>query len=397
MISEQSLRKIYHWKTDLLLNGLRLTQKFLNSVKKFSKGEWDRGRKSGAGPAGGRYFLFDNGSVVNAGLWGTQSEQSYLLLEDAIGHSKAHPENLICLIYNTKTDESIELELIPIPIEYNLGPNLSGTINKQIALVHGTNCFASTVVQKCRYWGEKKACAFCGIELSLNDNSTIEKKTPEQLIYAINDAKKLNLCNHMTLTMGTLSKSDKGAENYIEIVSSIKKKYPTLPIHIQIEPFDNDQLLYDLKDAGVDTIGVHLEIPNDILRQKYCPGKFETSKSTYEDFWKRCVKVFGKAQVSTFVLVGFGEPVQEIIEYNDKLVEIGVIPNIMPVRYIVGTSLEYRPIIFEDLLKIYDSLAISCIKHGLDPCLNKAGCIRCAGCSAVIDAYNYQRKIYHNK
>ncbi|MHA1109636.1 MAG: radical SAM protein [Promethearchaeota archaeon] len=396
MVSENILKDIYHRKVNLLLNGLRITQKFLDTVKQFSEGEWVKGRKAGAGPAGGRYFLFENGSVANAGLWGSQSEQSYLLLEQVTGYSSKHPKNLVCTIRNTKTDTSFELELIPTPEEYNNAENLSGTINKQVALVHGANCLASTIVQKCRYWGEKKACAFCGIELSLNDNTTIEKKSSDQLLHAIFDASKQGLCDHMTLTMGTLTNEDKGAENYIEVVSSIKKKYPDLPIHIQIEPFDDIGRLADLKRSGVDTIGVHLEIPNDSLREKYCPGKFETPRSTYEEFWKKSVEIFGRAQVSTFILVGFGESVEELIEYCDTLIKIGVVPNVMPVRFIVGTGLEYYPTSYEDLIKLYDSIAFSFIKHKTDPHSNKAGCIRCMGCSAIIDAYDFHKTSHHN-
>ncbi len=397
MFSEQLLRDIYHRKVNLLLNGLRITQKFLDSVKQYSKGEWERGRKGGAGPAGGRYFMFQNGSVANAALWGPQSEQSYLLLENVSGFNENNPLNLVCTVRDTKFNISYEVELLPIPTDYNNAENLSGTINKQIALVHGSNCLSSTIVQKCRYWGEKKQCAYCGIEFSLKDNATIERKSPEQLIHAIDDASKLGLCNHMTLTMGTLSKADNGIENYIDVVSNIKRKYPKLPIHIQIEPFEHIEKLYEVKQAGVDTIGVHLEIPDDSLREKICPGKFETSKSTYEEFWKKSVEVFGKGQVSTFILLGFGEKIEEIIEYNDKLIEIGVIPNIMPVRYIVGTQLEYLPTSFEALIQVHDSIAHSLLKHNLNPNKNKAGCIKCAGCSAIRDAYEYHKNRNHNK
>ena len=109
MFSEQLLRDIYHRKVNLLLNGLRITQKFLDSVKQYSKGEWERGRKGGAGPAGGRYFMFQNGSVANAALWGPQSEQSYLLLENVNGFSENNPLNLVCTVRDTKFNISYAL------------------------------------------------------------------------------------------------------------------------------------------------------------------------------------------------------------------------------------------------------------------------------------------------
>jgi radical SAM protein (TIGR04043 family) len=388
MSSESVLRKIYHWKVHLLLSGLRITEKFIRKVKNYTN-DFSKGRRGGAGPAGGRYFRFENGSIANVALWGPQSEESYLFLEDIVDDQTNSTSELKCRIRNSIDDEKITLDLIPIPEEYNEGPNIDGIRNKEVALVHGTSCLASTLVQKCRYWGDQTACAFCGIEFSLHDNSTIEKKTPEQLLLSIESALPKGLCSHMTLTMGTLSTSDKGAEKYIEIVSKIKKNHPDLPIHIQIEPFNEVSKLSRLKDAGVDTIGIHLEIPDDSLRKKYCSGKFSTSRDTYELFWKRAVEIFGRGQVSTFILLGFGENSQDIIEYVDFLIELGVVPNIMPVRYIMGTNLDYKPIKYEDLIEILNSTAQSFIKHNLNPHLNKAGCVICAGCSPIIDAYDF--------
>ena len=248
MFSEAVLRNTYHWKVVLLLNGVRITEKFLKKIQQYES-SFNKGRKGGAGPAGGRYFMFENGSVVNVALWGPQSEHSHLLLEDIIGYSETNPKNLKCEILNTETQGKLILDLIPIPSSYNSEENLDGTINKQIALVHGKNCLSSTIVQKCRYWGENTACAFCGIEFSLQDKSTIERKTAEQLIHTIDNASEQNLCSHMTLTMGTLSKPDKGAENYYEIVSKIKENYPDLPIHIQVEPFEDTSKLHALKNS----------------------------------------------------------------------------------------------------------------------------------------------------
>jgi len=395
MFSEQTLRKIYYQKVDLLLNGLQITQEFLDSVRIFSP-EFYKGRKGGAGPAGGRYFRFQNGSVVNAGLWGVQSERSHLYLKQAFGYRSERPTHLICQVYNSRTNENYKIDLLPIPIAYNSADNISNTKNSQIALVHGSSCLASTIIQRCRYWRESKACTFCGIEFSLQDGSTIERKSPEQLIHAIQDASQVGLCEHITLTMGTLAKLNKGAENYIEVVSKVKKEFPYLPIHIQIEPFEDLNKLGELKRAGVDTIGIHLEIPNDALREKFCPGKYETPRSLYESFWKESVKIFGTGQVSTFILLGFGEDLEETMDYVITIIKMGVIPNIMPVRYIIGTNLQYTPITFDNLIAIYDSIAKSFLKYKLDPTLHKAGCVRCTGCSAIVDAYVYHKISHQN-
>ncbi len=387
--SIEILENIYHRKVELLLFGLKISDKFYNSVQKFNI-EFNKGRKGGAGPAGGRYFIFNNDSVVNVPLWGSESEKSYLVLEEISHEDEKREGYFYCIIKNEKTGEFYKnIRLIPLPIKYNNQENLNDTINKQIALVHGTSCLASTIVQRCVYWKEGKQCNFCGIELSLKDKATIGKKTGEQLVSAIKSAKEENFCEHMTLTSGTLNTPDKGAKYYIKVVKEIKKNFPNLPIHIQIEPFEPIELLKELKISGVDTIGIHFEIINDKLRSIHCPGKFKISKSTFEKFWQKSVEIFGEGQVSTFILVGFEEKIQEVTKYIEKIISLGVIPFIVPVRSIPGTKLIKKPIIKEEIIKIYDSVSNILLKYGLNPLVNKAGCVKCGGCSALFDAYNF--------
>ncbi|MFX1586347.1 MAG: hypothetical protein ACFFDL_17560, partial [Promethearchaeota archaeon] len=52
-------------KTELLCKGLYLDEDLINHYKKQGI-EIDFGRKGGAGPLGGRYFLFENGVLTNA-------------------------------------------------------------------------------------------------------------------------------------------------------------------------------------------------------------------------------------------------------------------------------------------------------------------------------------------
>ncbi|MHA1727225.1 MAG: radical SAM protein, partial [Promethearchaeota archaeon] len=266
MISIDILKNIYHQKVDLLVNGLRIGKNFSASLNEFGIKEFNKGRKGGAGPAGGRYFLFENNSQVNVPLWGSKSDRSYLILEKAVREDTNSEKFIYCRIRNEKTSENYEnIRLIPIPKEYNKTENIGGINNKKVALIHGTNCLASTIIQSCKYWRDGRQCSFCGIEISLRNGSTIARKSAEQLILAIKSAKKENLLGHITLTSGTPNTENKGAEYYIEVVSKIKKKYPDLPVHIQIEafPVNKSSLLDGMKKAGVDTIGIHLEIPDD--------------------------------------------------------------------------------------------------------------------------------------
>ena len=59
-MSSEKLKVIYLKKIDLLANGLKISDSFYKSIEKFGIDDFSKGRKGGAGPAGGRYFLFEN-------------------------------------------------------------------------------------------------------------------------------------------------------------------------------------------------------------------------------------------------------------------------------------------------------------------------------------------------
>jgi radical SAM protein (TIGR04043 family) len=277
--------------------------------------------------------------------------------------------------------------LVPYPKYYDPTYKTSdGIPMKKIALVHGLDCLSSTIYQRCIYWACGEACKFCGIELSLQDETTIEEKTYKQMNEVIAVAEKEGRCSHMTLTSGTDEKDDKGAKRYIEMLKGIKSSYPDLPLHVQIEPLEDLAYLKQLKDSGADTIGIHLEVLDDALRKDVTPGKYHIPYKRFEENWKYALKIFGSNQVDSFVLTGFGESTEDFIKMVEPIVSLGVIPFITPVRSIPGKK--GFPITDpSELIKIYRKSAILMKEYGVNPLKNKAGCVRCGGCSAINEAY----------
>jgi radical SAM protein (TIGR04043 family) len=260
---------------------------------------------------------------------------------------------------------------------------------KKVALVHGIDCLASTIYQKCMYWACGEACKFCGIELSLKYDQTIKEKNYKQMNEVITQAKKEGRCNHMTLTSGTEEGDDKGANRYIEILKGIKSVHPDVPLHIQIEPMVNFEYISKLKDAGADTIGIHIELLDEDLRKEITPGKARIPYHLFEDIWKYSLKVFGKNQVETFILTGFEKNISDVKNVLEDIISLGVIPFITPVRGVpnIKTSLPITE--YKKLLQLYIDVARMMKEYEVNPLENKAGCVRCGGCSAIKEAYMY--------
>ncbi|MHA2289407.1 MAG: hypothetical protein ACXABG_11540 [Promethearchaeota archaeon] len=71
-------------KTEILCKGLYLDENLLEHYR--NQGiEISYGRKGGAGPSGGRYFLFDNQAIVNAALWNNPQKTSLVIKENTDG------------------------------------------------------------------------------------------------------------------------------------------------------------------------------------------------------------------------------------------------------------------------------------------------------------------------
>jgi hypothetical protein len=67
-------------KTELLCKGLYLDKQLIDYYKEQGI-EIDFGRKGGAGPLGGRYFLLENQTLVNVALWDNKERTNLYLGE----------------------------------------------------------------------------------------------------------------------------------------------------------------------------------------------------------------------------------------------------------------------------------------------------------------------------
>ncbi|MEM2975044.1 MAG: MSMEG_0568 family radical SAM protein [Candidatus Bathyarchaeia archaeon] len=335
----------------------------------------DKGRKSGAGPAGGRYSLLPDGTCLDLPLQGAFVEKSpFSLIQDERG---------FVLLKNGEF--YTRLDIIPYPSFYEKATS-DGVLMQRIAILHGKDCLASTVYSRCIYWRSQRQCKFCGIEL-WRGKPVIELKTARQLGEVAYQAQKEGVANHVTLTTGTPPTPDKGAVFLAEATKAIKQS-TNLPVHVQIEPPKNGKWLETLYDAGVDTVGIHVETFDEKVLSQVCPMK--PSLKEFFAAWKKAVKLFGEGQVSSFLIAGLGESDESIYKGAIELANLGVIPYLLPLRPIRGTALENAfPPSPERMIRLYETVAQTLHSFGLDPQKNRAGCVRCGACSAINEAFKY--------
>ena len=222
------------------------------------------GRKGGAGPAEGRAFLFDDlpVSVPIAAEYVGRSPFSIRERSDA-------PGGVYDLLKNEKPVTRVGV--VPEPKFYGLSTR-DGIPYKKIALLHGKDCLATTVLQQCVHWKHSRKCRFCATEASLSAGATIARKTPDQLAEVARAAKEADGVTHMVLTSGTGDPPGSEISYLAKCVRAIRD-HADIPVQVQIAPPEDLGLIDELKDAGVESLGIHIESFDVDVLQKVAPAK----------------------------------------------------------------------------------------------------------------------------
>ena len=254
----------------------------------------------------------------------------------------------------------------------------------KIAVLHSRDVLATTVLQTCiRYQSRAKTCQFCAIGQSLAAGRTIAHKTPEQLAEVARAAVLLDGVRHMVMTTGTPNATDRGAAVLCESAFAIKASVD-LPIQAQCEPPDTDRWFERMRASGVDTLGMHIEAVTPAVRERIMPGKASVPLERYMKAFEAAVPVFGRGQVSTYILAGLGDTREAILAMAAQLIARGVYPFVVPFVPISGTPLEDHPTPSPAFMHdVLSPLARMLRAAGMRSDTIKAGCGKCGACSAL--------------
>jgi radical SAM protein (TIGR04043 family) len=331
-------------------------------------------RRGGAGPSDHKAMTLDGMTVMVPVHTAPAFESPYVIEKpDAAGCS-------------TVSRDGVVLGKVSFPARprfYDL-TTADGIPYWKIAVLHSRDVLATTVLQSCiRYQSRTKTCQFCAIGQSLAADRTIEHKTPAQLAEVAKAAVELDGVKHMVMTTGTPPGRDRGAAILADSAGAVKAAVD-LPIQGQCEPPDDDLWFRRMFDAGIDALGMHVETVTDDVRMKIMPGKAQVPLSRYFDAFDAAVAVFGRGQVSTYILAGLGDSRDAILATCQKLIALGVYPFVVPFVPISGTPLESHPPPTAAFMHgILHPLAQMLRADGLQATAIKAGCGRCGACSAL--------------
>lgn len=332
------------------------------------------GRRGGAGPSDHKAVKFGGRTVMIPIATASACESPFVA-----GKPDQHGISVI-------RRDGIEVSHIEFPRQprfYDL-QTADGIPYSQIATLHSSDVLATTLLQSCiRYGNRNTSCQFCAIGQSLAAGKTILRKTPEQLAEVAKAAVELDAVKHMVMTTGTPNLTDRGAAMLCESAQAVKAVVD-LPVQGQCEPPDDDIWFERMKASGIDSLGMHLEAVTPEVRTRIMPGKAGVPLERYMDAFDAAVKVFGRGQVSTYILAGLGDTPEAILAMSERLIGKGVYPFVVPFVPIAGTPLENHPAPTPAFMaQILPKLGAMLKQANLLSKDIKAGCAKCGACSAL--------------
>jgi radical SAM protein (TIGR04043 family) len=332
------------------------------------------GRRGGAGPSDHRALSFGDTTVM-VPVYNATAQQSRYRLAGETGGGVA--------LLERGGDKLSSLTAPPEPRFYGLHTD-DGIPYRSIALLHGRDVLATTLLQTCiRFRDRRDSCQFCAIEQSLEDGRTVVRKTPEQVAEVAEAAVRLDGIRQLVMTIGTPNSDDRGARLMAETAAAVKRRV-AIPIQAQCEPPEDPQWYNRMKASGVDSLGMHLEVVEPEVRRRILPGKSELPLERYFEAFEQAVAVFGRGQVSTYLLAGLGDSAASLVACSERLIELGVYPFVVPFVPIAGTPLEDHPAPSTDfMVEVYTAVAALLRASDIRSEQMSAGCAKCGACSAL--------------
>jgi hypothetical protein len=195
----------------------------------------------------------------------------------------------------------------------------------------------------CTFWRSRRdRCRFCSIGNNGSQEQTRKalRDIVETAVAAIDDP--VAAARHVLLGGGTPDVETSGILAVAEAAAAIKATRD-VSVYAMVAPPRDLSLLATLREAGVDEVGMNIEVFSECAAQMYIPGKHRAhSVEGYLSALEKAVDLFGPVNTRSITVVGL-EPADETIRGVHALAARGVMPILTPHRPLVGTQLAKHP------------------------------------------------------
>jgi radical SAM protein (TIGR04043 family) len=328
-------------------------------------------RHKRAGLSQGRFFRLVDGdasSAVNAPVLEPFVQSSSLhLARDAAGR------------YHVMEGERALAEAVPFawPRWYDQDTS-DGTPMSMVVSAHCDTSLYSAIYQGgCDYWQDDMMCQFCAMK--------VDQKSKWRKVESIAEVCKVaiaeNAAAEITLGGGTRLGPDKSAKHKAVAIAALKREVD-LPVCVEMAAPDTDDWIDQLKDAGLGSILLNLELWGDEARRRVMPGKADITRQRYLDALGYAARALGTHQASSQVIIGL-EPLEDTLHAIRAIADVGAIPLPVVFRPLPGTALADVPTPpLDDVLAVFEETVRVMGERGLNGESTRSGCALCGACSA---------------
>ncbi len=225
-------------------------------------------------------------------------------------------------------------------------------------------------------------CKFCSTKRRMRKNeNNIEEVCVALSKVLLKMPDDIQIC----LGGGTYIPFEYNVEYFSKIIKCIRKYNTKIPIWVEIIPPEIDDIERLIND-GATSFGFNLEIWDEEIRSKICPGKSQVSKEHYIKACKYVLKKLGPNSVGSCIIVGL-DSYESIKTAIDSFIIEGIQPCILPYKVYNRTDLgDYKiPYSYKyDFYRLSEYASNEAKKNGM--IFNKyQGCLKCSCCTIMHD------------
>lgn len=271
------------------------------------------------------------------------------------------------------------LEEVQMPSWYQ--KKTTTMISMSAVFLHEGRSFLHQAYTGCDYHTIGLQCRFCGT--GRNWKIGRPKEVGEVVEHAVGENDKYYVC----LGGGTRLPLDRNVEYFSKCLHEIRQRNTNVPVWIEMVPPESISGISKLVQQGATSFGFNIEIWDDELRKRICPGKSQIQKPLYLDAMRKTLDSLGPDRVGSCLIVGL-EPIESSIEGARALTSIGVQPCILPFRPWDKSLYCNQPLCdANDLIEVSKAAVAAMIQNGVSPERNE-GCLLCEGCTVDHDIYD---------
>jgi hypothetical protein len=235
-----------------------------------------------------------------------------------------------------------------------------------LAVIQGLDMLSFACLWRCEITTSGNACGFCHTGQFESPKHSLSEMM-EIIRYAVEESPKTKM---LQLTAGSTLNPEKEIDRYVKILEAMDKSIgiEKVPTMIYLTPPSDLKQLDRLFDAGVSQIACDMDIWDERLFEKICPGKAKTNtRQRYLDALSYIANRYGKNRACC-VFVGGIEPAESLIDGATFLAEQGIVPlpsPLMPFGVDQKVLAEMQPFSLDYYRKIRKEIAKLYLKHDL--------------------------------